>query len=123
MAPDQRERFTALDWIAVVVTASAILATSVTPLMVSRPFMEMFSEFGSVSELPALTRFSLSPWYGVLTPLPPLALLAWGIAGRGGIFQRRIVVVAAFVLALFVLGVYLCGAYAPILEIAEAIGP
>ena len=109
--------------IAVVVTASAILATSVTPLMVSRPFMEMFSEFGSVSEIPALTRFSLSPWYGVLTPLPPLALLALGIAGRGGIFQRRIVVVAAFVLALFVLGVYLCGAYAPILEIAEAIGP
>ena len=123
MTSNAHESFTALDWIAVVLTAALIFATAMTPLTVSQTFLELFTSFGDESELPFLTRISLSPWYGLLTPILPLAMLLWGAASRGAILSRRVAVVAAFVLALGILGLYLFGAYAPILAIVDAVGP
>ncbi len=123
MESAREERFTALDWIAVALTFMLLAAVAATPLSVSRTFVEMFEAFGRVDELPTLTQLALSPWYGLLAPIIPLVLLVWGALSRGPITGRRAAVVAAFLLGLAILGIYLFGAYAPIFEIADAVGP
>ncbi len=123
MALASRDELTALDWIAVVITALLLLAVGATPVSVSATFLELFESFGEVEELPALTRLALSPWYGLLAPLPALILLIWGVAGRGGLPGRRASIVASFCLGLAILAVYLLGAYSPIFEVADAVGP
>ncbi len=123
MASERDERFTALDWIAVSMTVMQIAVIVATPLTVSRTFLEMFSSFGDFDELPRLTQLALSPWYGFIAPIIPLALLVWGVVARRPIGWRRAGVVSAFLLSLAVIGLYLFGAYAPIFEIADAVGP
>ena len=123
MAPETKAPFTALDWIAVVITATLLVAVGVTPISVSRTFLEMFQSFGDLEELPMVTQIALSTWYGLLTPLLPWGLLVWGVVSRSELSRRRAAVVASFCLVLAILAVYLFGAYAPIFEIADAVGP
>jgi hypothetical protein len=124
MVSDSKEQLTALDWIAVLITGLLIIAIASAPFSVSVVFLEMFESFGgTLEELPLVTRLALSPWYGLLSPLPSLSVLVWGLFSHAPLVWRRAAIVASFCLGLMILGFYLFGAYAPIFEIADTVGP
>src|SRR5262245_49523497 len=113
--------FTALDWIAVGLSALLSLALIVFPFTVAPSFAQMFSEFGSA--FPAVTRAALTPWaapsLGLLAASPMLVAVA--LPGAGTLGLRRAMVILSFFLGLFALGTCLFALYAPIFDLAGKI--
>jgi len=111
---------TAVDGIAVFVTALLTAFLLAFPLWVAPAFEAMFRDFGAAS-VPALTRLVLSRWL-------PLGLAATTAVGPVlacipaiPIAYRRGVLVAALVFGCAAVGVCLVGLYAPIFALAGAI--
>lgn len=117
--PPTREPFTALDWIAVVLTAGATL-TLVGFVAASASFRNMYQDFGSAETLPMLTRVATWPIAPLLLAQPTIILLALGLRARA-IGMRRAGVVLAFVWALAAIALLAVGFYMPLWQIADAV--
>jgi hypothetical protein len=92
------------------------------PLTFGARFGKMFRDFGSLADLPSITRFALAPWFapllGLVAALPAVAALGGRSAPIGA--RRRLVGLAYLLGALG--GVLLVYAmYAPILALAGKI--
>jgi len=113
--------FTALDWIGVVITALAMLATCALSLAADA-FAGMYRDMGATS-LPLLTRLALRPWLGPVFAAAPAALVILAIwkNRRLSLGLRRALVVVAFCLALAAGAIVLYGLYLPIFELAGAV--
>jgi hypothetical protein len=117
------EPFTALDWIAVVLTGLGVAALVAFPFGVAN-FATGFAEFGNVS-LPPITLLALSPWapptLGLLGASPTVVALA--IRHPDTLVVRRGLVVLGFFAVAGTLALMLCGLYTPIFDLAEKIKP
>jgi hypothetical protein len=113
--------FTALDWIAVGLSALLSLALIAFPFTVGPLFAGMLSEFGGT--LPAVTRVALTPWaapsLGLFAASPVIVAVALPEAGSLGL--RRAMVLLGFFLGLFALGAAVFALYAPIFDLAGKI--
>ena len=117
--PSARERFTALDWIAVVLAAGgALVLIALAP--VGGSFAAMHAHFGADLELPLLTRCVTSAAGPLVLAAPPIAALATGLRARD-LGARRVGIVVAFVLALAGIALCFVGYYLPLWEVAGAI--
>ncbi len=113
---------TALDWIAVVLSGLLALSLVTLPLAVAPAFAAMFRDFGG--PLPAVTRLVLQPWLAPALSLAPVGLLAAALSRpHASLRERRVLIVAAFVLGLGAGAFCLCSLYAPIFALAGAIKP
>lgn len=106
---------TALDWIGGTVAAATALPLLLLALRVVPTFREMFAEFGSV--LPWLTQLALMQWPLVLWALVPPAVLGLA-ASRPSLKQRRLGIVAAFLLGAAGLAAGWWALYLPIFALA-----
>jgi hypothetical protein len=113
--------FSALDWIGVAVTVLGISWLAYFTLRVRTAFLQMFADFGTLAELPAVTRLASSPYFAPAIALAPATLLVASVVGRRGLRVRRAFVVAAFLLVVAEIGFCLWAMYAPIFQVANAI--
>jgi hypothetical protein len=91
------QRFTGLDWLALLAAAWAIGGLLAFP---GGPWERLFRDFGIVTDsLPLLTRCALWPWSGLVLASPALASLALGLRSRHIVSRRRRWFVAAVVLS------------------------
>jgi NhaP-type Na+/H+ or K+/H+ antiporter len=97
-----------------------LLVIALGPRMVQQSFAGMFRDFGAAQDLPSLTRFALSIWFG------PAVALPGALASIRSLFApRRSWPLAAIIISvtLFFLGLalLLIGLYLPIFAIADKI--
>jgi hypothetical protein len=116
------EPFTALDWIAVVLTGLGVAALVALSLVVAPAFATMFADFANV-RLPPLTELALHPWapptMGSLSALPTVVALA--MRHPDTLVVRRWLVVLGFFAVAGTLALMLYGLYAPIFQLADKI--
>jgi hypothetical protein len=120
---DSADSFTALDWIAVSLSALVVVALFAFPFTVARSFARMFADFGG--ELPVVTRLALTPWAApamALVAASPTAI-AVAVPAKGSLGLRRGLVVLGFLLAVAALALAMYAMYAPIFELAGKIKP
>jgi hypothetical protein len=89
--------------------------------LAGRTFERMFEDFGSVSNLPLLTRLSVSVWFPFALSVPSVFLLALGLWPHAPLFKRRILTVFAFVFVCGASAVCLFGLYKPLIALADAL--
>ena len=113
------KRFTALDWIGVVVTALAAIGIMIGPQIVGPPMVSMYQDFEAA--LPTITLLVISGWFPLLLGQLPLAVLLLAMLRRHSLFTARMLVVVGFVLPLLFGALCFYGFYAPIFDLAGAI--
>lgn len=127
MEPERTERdgrlaqLTVLDWIGLVSVAPAVAFLLAAPLVVTPAFAELFANFGSDSNVPAITRLVMAWWLPPALALVPAALVIAAISGQRALARRRLLGVAAFLCGAAGVALYLVGMYAPIFAIAGAV--
>lgn len=123
MGAGEGKRLTMGDWGVLLAAVVIAVAVGFLPSTVSQSFREMFRDYGSIDELPWLTRAVLSRWYAVVGTAPMSAALIGALIVWGRPRARRAILVSAVALGLVSVGVYLYGVYSPIFALAEAMGP
>lgn len=111
-------RFTALDWIALIVAAIGALVLCGCAF-VSSAFGGMYRDFGGA--LPLATRIAVKPWSGPLAALPPLALLVGTMLATTRLAARRRAIIVAFAIELITIGAYAYALYAPLFLVASRV--
>lgn len=112
-----------VEWILAALAALLALVICATPVTVSVSFIEMFREFGSIDELPFVTRAALSRWYGVGFAALVVVVAAAALVLPFGVAARRLTLTASCGLGLAGLAVYIFGVYLPLFELADLVGP
>jgi hypothetical protein len=120
----EHEPFTALDWIAVVLTGLGVAGLVAFPFVVAPAFETMFAEFGNMS-LPRITNLALRPWaaptLGLLAASPTAVALA--MRHPDTLVVRRGLVVLGFFGVAGALALMVYGLYVPIVDLAQKIAP
>ena len=116
--PPDPERLAALDWLGIGVTALMTLRLVTFSLA---DWRGMFRDFGSVEDLPLLTRTVLLPWSTLVLATPGVASIAMAVRVRRRHAQRRRWIVAAVVSAFIGLAVFIAAIYLPIFTLADKI--
>jgi uncharacterized BrkB/YihY/UPF0761 family membrane protein len=125
MSPGEatRSRPGVIDWVVAALATSLALVIGATPFTVSPTFVGLFRDFGSIEELPAITRLALSGWYGVGSAALLAGVTISAMAPRLGVVARRAMLGSCCALGLLGVGVYLFGVYLPLFELADLVGP
>lgn len=118
MSPSS-EQLTAGDYVGAIL--AAIAAFSPLLLLVYAPaFMGMYEDFGS--ELPAITRLVVQPWFGPALAIVPIGFLAFGVMDSSApLKRRRAKIIAAFVAGSLVSALALYALYLPMVQLADSI--
>ncbi|MBW2276224.1 MAG: metallophosphoesterase [Deltaproteobacteria bacterium] len=117
--PRAASKFSAMDWIGVVVTGLAAFSVMLVPRIVAPPIVSMYEDFDAT--LPTITLLVISGWFPLLLGQLPLASLLLALLRRHSMSAARMLVVIGFVLALVFGAVCWYGLYAPIFELAGAV--
>jgi hypothetical protein len=109
---------TELDWLSAAIASLGAMFCCLVALYIGPRFQKMFADFGS--ELPALTRLALMPWFPLLLGLIPVLMIALALVGKTSLGVRRGLIVGALFLSLSASGLCLYGIYGPIFVVARA---
>ncbi len=119
-SPPSQSAFTVLDWIGWILTGVCVMGLALFPI-VGQNFSRMFDDFASRSNLPLLTELAVSYWFPPALAISAGAFLVIGLRTRLSLFQRRVLVIFAFVIACGASAICLKGLYMPIVAVADAI--
>jgi hypothetical protein len=112
------KQLTALDWIAVVLTAGVGAALCCFPIP-ARSFMLMYRDFKA--SFPTITRLAFSGWFPVGLGVLALGTLGVSLAPGLTLGRRRFLIVGTFVVGLAALVVLGLGLYWPLWEVADKV--
>jgi hypothetical protein len=112
------ETFGVLDGLGAALAALGALALATFPTAGGN-FAAMFEDFGSLSELPLLTRLATTTWFPLLLAATVAGMLGVGFGRRAP--ARRYWLLGAVVLGAAGFALCLVGVYLPIFAIAGAI--
>ncbi len=118
--PPDPQKFALFDWAGV---AFAGLTIARLVAFAGADWKTLFRDFGSLGELPLLTRIFLVPWVRIVPALLAAASLAMGFRSRRRQAQRRIWIWGAFIIALVGLALYVVAMYLPLFTLAGKIKP
>jgi len=118
VSPTTAQRFTTLDWVALVAAAWVIMGLLAFPVA---SFRRMFDDFGARDAMPLATRFVLWPGARIVLAAPAVISVGLGLRARHLRSRRRTWFVVALVLGLIGAGVCLVSMYLPIFTLADAI--
>jgi type II secretory pathway component PulF len=110
---------TGIDWFRMVIASLGVMFCCRFALSIGPRFQKLLADFGS--ELPALTRLVLVPWFPLLLGLIPALMVALALAGKPSLRVRRRLIVGALFLSLSASGLCVYGMFSPIFALAEAI--
>jgi len=110
----------ALDWFRAAIASLGAMSCFVVALSVGPRFQKMYADFGS--QLPALTRLVLMPWFPLVLGLVPFAMLALAVARRPPVGGRHALTFGALWFSLLANGLCAFALYLPILTAFQRLG-
>jgi len=116
--PAHPGKLAVIEWIG---SAAAVLMIMLTMTFAMPVWRTMFREFGSLDDLPLLTRIVLVPWSIPVITLPAVAAIAMALRALRRPAQRRRWILAAVILACLGLAVCVVATRLPSFMVAEKI--
>lgn len=118
-----KEPLSVAEWGAALVALLLAIASGATPFTVSTTFVEMFRDFGSISELPPLTQLVLERSFGLTHATMTSGVIVTAFLSSRKVLLRRVLIIVGCAFGLLGVGIYIYGVYSPLFHIADAVGP